>query len=253
VLSTAETTPFFLQAEVLKPFISDELSAATTPIFYRDKSGRKMVGYDARILPQVAEVYLKFRDQWRKDGKSVPHTMEKVITAADVVIRGLATVGIIALVDEATGYQAVRDRDALQQVLDLYLRKEFAAWAKRFPDEFYRQIYRLKGWEWMGMQKNRVPLIGKYTNDLVYDRLAPGILTELRERNPRDERGNRKAKHHQWLTEGVGHPRLAEHLYGLIGLMRAFPEGAWAAFKVALQNAYPKKGSNLDIFIDASP
>ena len=31
---------------------------------------------------------------------------------------------------------------ALQAILDAYLRKELA-WAKRFPDEFDRQIFRL--------------------------------------------------------------------------------------------------------------
>src|ERR1700736_4093480 len=62
VLSTVDGLPFFLQAEVLKPFISEALMESTTPIFYRTKGGGKGVGYDATLLPQVAEVYLKFRD-----------------------------------------------------------------------------------------------------------------------------------------------------------------------------------------------
>src|SRR6266536_3636350 len=62
VLSTVDGLPFFLQAEVLRPFISEELMASTTPIFYRTKSGGKGGGYDAHLLPQVAEVYLRFRD-----------------------------------------------------------------------------------------------------------------------------------------------------------------------------------------------
>jgi len=49
-------------------------------------------------------------------------------------VRGFARVGIIALVDEATGYQEVRNKLALQAILDAFLRKELAAWAKRFPD-----------------------------------------------------------------------------------------------------------------------
>jgi len=42
---------------------------------------------------------------------------------------------LLALVDEATGFQATRDREALQEMLDRFLRHELAAWAKRFPDE----------------------------------------------------------------------------------------------------------------------
>jgi hypothetical protein len=71
----------------------------------------------------------------------------------------LADVGIIALVDEATGYQEVRDKLALQAILDAYLRKELAAWAKRFPDTFYRQIFRLRSWQWKGMKVNRPQVV----------------------------------------------------------------------------------------------
>jgi hypothetical protein len=53
VLSTVDGLPFFLQAEVLKPFISEELSQSTTPIFFRSKNGKRMVGYDAELLPIV--------------------------------------------------------------------------------------------------------------------------------------------------------------------------------------------------------
>jgi P63C domain len=37
---------------------------------------------------------------------------------------------------------------------------------------------------------------------------AAGVLEELKRRNPRDEKGHRATKHHQWLTEDIGHPAL---------------------------------------------
>jgi len=113
VLSTAEGLPFFLQAESLQAFVSDELKQSTTPIFFIDKAGKRSVGYDAELLPMVAEVYLKLRDTCLKENKPVPWQSEHVIYACDMVMRGLARVGIVALVDEATGYQEVRDRQAL--------------------------------------------------------------------------------------------------------------------------------------------
>ena len=73
----------------------------------------------------------------------------------EILAPALARVGIIALIDEATGYQEIRDRQALQQILDKYLLKEYAAWAKRFPDEFYKQIFKLRGWEWRGKLEKR--------------------------------------------------------------------------------------------------
>lgn len=239
-LTTVDGLPFFLQADQLKPFISEELRLSTTPIFFKDTVGRKQVGYDAELLPQVCEVYLRFRDECLTTSGKVPAQYDHIVKACDILMRGLAQIGIIALVDEATGYQDVRDRQALQAILDRFLAKELAAWAKRFPDEFYQQIFRLRNWQWRGMQVNRPQVVAKYTTDLIYDRLAPGIVAELESRNPKDDRGKRRAKHHQWLTEDVGHPALAQQLFAAIGFMRA--ANSWNEFLLAYYKAFPKKG-----------
>lgn len=160
-----------------------------------------------------------------------------------MLVRGFARVGIVALVDEVTGYQEIRDRQALQAILDKYLRESFAAWAKRFPDEFYREMFRLKGWQWRGMKVNRPSVVGHYTRDLVYERLAPGLIQELEVRNPKDEKGNRKVKHHQFLTDEIGHPALAQHLYAVIGFMRA--SSNWDQFYRLMQRAYPKRDTTM--------
>jgi hypothetical protein len=241
ILTTADGLPSFLQAEALKPFISDELREATTPIHFTKPDGRKAVGYDAQLLPQVSEVYLRLRDSLAKEGKAVPQAIAHVVAAADIVIRGLARVGIAALVDEATGYQEVRDRQALQAILDQFLLQEFAAWAKRFPDVFYQEIFRLRGWTWRGMRVNRPPQVGKDTTNIVYERLAPGLRAELEQKNPKDDKGNRKVRHHQWLTEDVGHPALAQHIHAVIGLMRASDD--WQSFLKILNRAFPKQKS----------
>lgn len=247
VLSTVDDLPFFLQAKALQSFISDELRETTPPILYVTKSGEKGIGYDALLLPKVAEVYLKYRDHMLKEKGEIPAQYEHIVVAADLLVRGLANVGIVALVDEATGYQEVRDRHALQAILDEFLAKELAAWAKRFPDEFYKQIFRLRGWEWKGLQVKKPQVVAHYTNDIVYDRLAPGILEELQKKNPKNEKGRRTAKHHQWLTEDVGHPALAQHLHGVIMLMKT--SGSWEDFINKLNIAAPKKGANLELAI----
>jgi hypothetical protein len=166
-------------------------------------------------------------------------------------MRALAHVGIIALVDEATGYQELRDRFALQAILDQYLRKELAAWAKRFPDDFYQEMFRLKNWQWKGMSINRPQYVGKVTKDIVYARLAPGILKELEERNPSDDRGHRKARHHQWLTEDVGHKALAQHLHAVLAFMRV--SKSWDQFYAMLNQAFPKQGATLKLPFMADP
>jgi hypothetical protein len=106
-------------------------------------------------------------------------------------------------------------------------------------------MFRLRGWQWTGMKVNRPQIAGRYTNDLVYERLAPGILNELQTRNPKNQRGERDSKHHVWLTEDVGHPALAQHLFALIGFMRVCK--TWNQFYDFVQWAFPKKGETLKL------
>lgn len=242
-LTAVDELPFFLSAEALKPFIINILPESTKPIFYLTKSGKRAVGYDANLLPDVVNVYLDFRNSSLAEGKGVPVRYAHIIAACDALSRGLQRVGIIGLIDEATGFQETRDKRALEEILDRFLRKEFAAWAKRFPDEFYKQIFRLRGWEWKGMNINRPQIVAKYTNDIVYARLAPGIIEELQIRNPVNYSGRRKAAHHQWLTEDIGHPALAQHLYAVIGLMRI--SRTWNDFIGKINVAFPRRGDNL--------
>ena len=245
VLSTVDELPFFLQAKVLEPFIDNDLVLSTNPVFYRTKSGSRGVGYDATLVRKVADVYLRYRDHCRAERGSVPVRYRNMIRAAEAIKAALADVGIIALIDEATGYQDVRNRQALQNILDAYLRKELAAWAKRFPDEFYKQIYRLRGWEWKGRRLNPPQVVAKYTTDFVYERLAPGIREELERRMPRTPRGTKRGKLHQLFTDDIGHPALAQHIHAVTTLMRAAAN--WDQFKWMLGRSLPKRGDNLQL------
>ena len=243
VLSTVDGLPFFLQAEALKPYISEDLRMSTTPIFFLGKEGGRSVGYDAELLPMVCEVYLRLRDESLAMYGEVPPVHRHIVKACDILMRGLAHVGIVALVDEATGYQEVRQRDALQALLDKYLREELAAWASRFPNEFYNELFRLRGWNWESKSGHRPKQAGKDTKNIVYSRLAPGILKELEKKNPPNEVGYRKARHHQWLTEEIGHPALAQHLHAVMAFMRVSKD--WDQFKRMLDEAFPKRGNTL--------
>ncbi|CAG2132409.1 P63C domain-containing protein [Cupriavidus numazuensis] len=235
-----DNAPSFLFAANLKPLITEEFLRSTMPVEFKVE-GITAYGYRAELLPQVCNLYLRARDQ-----KMLHYTQEHVAKRADMLVRGLAETGIVALVDEATGYQSVRARDALQAYLDKFLRKELAAWVKTFPDEFFEQLFRLKKWKWTGTSR-RPGVVGHYINDLVYERLGPGVLDELNRRNPTNERGQRKAKHFQWLTEEIGHPALASHMYAIIGFMRAHDD--WNEFKHQFTKAFPKKGENLSLLM----
>lgn len=161
---------------------------------------------------------------------------------ARILISGLATVGIVGLVDEATGYQDERSRTALQDVFNAFLQKELAAWVKRIPDEFYRDIFRLRGWNWTGMKGGKRPqALAYYTVDLIYSRLLPEIMEELESRMPRTEAGRRKGKLHQLFSQDVGHPALAQHIYAILTVMRLADDEDWEGFMRMINRAHPKK------------
>jgi hypothetical protein len=245
VLSTADELPFFLQAKALSAFIDDDLVVATKPVFFRTRSGNKAVGYDATLVRKVADVYVRFRDHCINERGSVPARYERMVAAAASIKTALADVGIVALIDEATGYQDIRNRLALQEIFDAVLRKELAAWAKRFPDEFYKQIYRLRGWEWRGRNVNPPQIVAHYTNDFIYDRLQPGLRKELETRMPKTDAGNKKGKLHQLFTDDIGHPLLAQHVHMVTMFMKA--AGSWEEFKRNLDKVAPRLGENYEL------
>jgi len=232
--------PVFLGARNLKPFINKELLENSTPIIFKDIRSKESIGYKAELLPSVCNVFLEAND----DGAILP-TQEHIVERSKILIRGLATVGIIALVDEATGYQEVRDRLALQKILEKFIAKELRPWIKTFPDEFYENLFRLKNWQYKPLTVKKPQVVGRITNDVIYDRLAPAVLNELQKLTPKDEKGRRKHHFHRRLTEDIGHPKLKEHISNVITLMKA--SSSWRNFMRLLQRAKPRYGHSLDI------
>ena len=235
--------PVFLRPRNLAPFIPDGLSTSSRPIQFQPLTGGAVAtGYRATLLPEVCEVFLAARA-----AGALHPSQQHIAERAEVLIRGLAQVGIIALVDEATGYQRIREERSLAIILERFITAELQPWTRTFPYTFYEQIFRLKGWgSAEGMPRPSV--IGHYTNDFVYERIAPGVLVELRGRNPVLPQGWRRNRHHQWFTPEYGHPRLKEHLEGVTALMRA--AASWDGFKRSIDRVYPKLGNTIPLAID---
>ncbi len=229
----------------LKPYLGDKLSVAIRdPIRFVGTTSRKSnptSGYEATILQELCDAILTADEA----GVLKTEQERRYAKFSYVLIRALARVGIIALVDEATGYQEVRSRRALEEILERYISNELLAWAKTFPDAFYKEMFRLRHWRYTPFSVARPSYVGTLTNDVVYARLAPGVLEELRRITPKDSKGRRKHKFHQRLTEDVGHPRLREHLEATTALMRASND--WNGFNRLLQRAYPKVNTNLEL------
>jgi hypothetical protein len=233
--------PLFLAPSNLSNLVDESLRAGPLrPINYQD--GRSLErGYEAELLPAVCDVWLKAREKGLLQRQQLDKAQK-----AEILMRALAHVGITALVDEATGYQEVRDRLALQAILERYIKDEWAKWTRRFPSDFYRHLFRLKGIPFPPSAGTQKPMyVGHWTNDVVYSRLGPGILKKLREVNPKVTPGHRARKHHQHLTEDVGVPELQQLLSNVIFLMKGCT--SWNEFKQRLDISAPKYGDTMSL------
>ena len=232
--------PLFVAPSQLTEFITNDLlEGPLKPIDYVD-GDRVVRGYDASILVAVCGVWLKARAQGKLQNQQLAKAQQ-----AETLTLALADLGIVALIDEATGYQDDRARDALAKIFSTFLARERQKWALTFPLDFYREIYRLRGWKFEPWNTKRPSVVAAWTDDLVYDRLAPGLTEELRNKNPVADTGRRSHKHHQWFNPDKGHPKLKEHISGVIALLRAADD--WQAFKRGLDRAYPKFGETIQI------
>lgn len=221
--SRIDQIPAFMDAKNLQSLISSDLREVIKRVPYLDKNNREKEGYKADILPLVADLYLRAR-------QAGILTTNQIDTAqkAEILIRSLARIGITALVDEATGYQYERERNELQKILKAFISEELLKWEKRFPDDFYKEIFRLNGWDFtVSGIKKRPSIIGKWTNTLIYNELSVGVLQELKENTPKH------ARYHQRLTLDIGQPNLTAQIYKVIGIMQSSDnmQEMWERFK----------------------
>lgn len=206
--------PSIVGAKNLIPYVTDELVQKALPVHYYLQNGNVTAGYDAELIPLICELYLQADD----DGILL-ESQEKVVIQARILIRALAKVGITALIHEATGYQYERENDALQIILKAYIAEEFLKWQARFPRKYYQELYRLYGWKYNPLSMKHPKYLGRFTNEYVYEYLPEGVLKMLRSKNPKNEKGNRVKRHHQFLTGDIGIPHLERHITKLITVM----------------------------------
>ncbi|HVY30957.1 MAG TPA: P63C domain-containing protein [Polyangiaceae bacterium] len=234
---------------VISPRIRPFLSATAVqklgkPIRYQliEGFGIPAFGVEATLLADICEAFLAARDA----NVLLPDELP-IADSAYRLMRALARVAIDALIDEATGYQVVRDRDELQRLLEKYVSEEFRPWNQFFPDEFYIELFRLRGITTDDVRK-RPAYFGHLTNDIVYERLVPGMLPKLQQVNPSNDRGRRARAHTQHLNS-PGADHLRKHLTGVVMLMKA--SANYADFKRALDRAAPKQQEAVEASADS--
>lgn len=211
------------------------------PIPFRAKGmARTAYGYEATILADICDAILAAR----KAGLLSPQQVH-IADQCELLVRGFARVGIIALVDEVTGFQKDRKKDALTQILEAFIAKELQPYLPTFPSEFYEGMFRLRGLNYPTDSVKRPPYFGHLTNDIVYKRLAPGVLEELKKVTPRDAAGRHKHKLFRRLTSNTGYPKLTGHLGSVVTIMKL--SKTWQDFMEKLNILHPPYNETLPL------
>lgn len=220
--------PEYLSASYLQPYLSDSLiDKFKNSINYTTLNNQRARGVEVSVLPEICDIYIRAAKEL-----NTPN-LKAAAEVAYTLMKGFATIGIVALVDEATGYQHDREQNELQKILSAYIAEELLPWQKRFPDVYYKELFRLNGWDYTvkGIKK-RPGVIGKWTNTLIYEQLPEGVLDALKQKTPKSDSGNYMARFHQSLTMDVGEPSLNNQITQIVTLFRLSDnmENMWSQF-----------------------
>jgi hypothetical protein len=234
--ASVDGKPAFLRAKNLEPFISNELIASTAPLEFVPWKGPgyqgRAFGYKAKLLPGVCWVYQDALVAGKLTAKQ-----HHIGLASQALLKALTDHAIEDLVDQATGFDDIRKRDAILRMLEKYVSQDRLRWVQMFDNDFYRQVFRLNKWAFDPEKTARPSVLGHWTNN-IYDRLASGIRPALHSKVRRNSDGKPTEKLTQYLTPEEGKPRLKEMLEGVKAIMRLSTDKR--DFWEKMDIAYPK-------------
>ncbi len=205
----------YLSQESLKPFIFNNKSQDHFNPIICSYQGKTIHGYEATTLIDLCNAFLDARAKIKLSPRQAI-----IAQQCEIIIRATAKVGIIALVDEATGYQYEREHNELQKILAAYVSEEILKWQLTFTDEFYKEVYRLWNLPYIPKYiRNKPSFIGKVTSTYIYDLMPHGVVEKIKEQTGKTDSGNWKYKWHQSLTQDVGRQHLLKQIHEVTTLM----------------------------------
>ena len=201
IIGATNLFPYINADDIAKKVIQYELSGP----------GHQMsaYGYEATLLIEVCEAFLKARD----DGV-LSNGQKKIARIADIILRACAKVGIIALIDEATGYDKFKRKHEYQLKLQAFIADDLQEWARMFPEEFWFELARLENIHYS--PRSRPLRWGKYVIAFVYAAVDKDVAQELKKRIPNPHFGQNL---HQLLKE-YGREKMTAQLNQVLGVMK---------------------------------
>lgn len=221
------------------------------PIEFKPLSGDPAHGYAAEVFIEVCDAIMTAGKL-----KKLAASQEFLSIQAEFIVRSAAKIGIIGLIDEATGFISDKRREEYRKLWTQFIRNECRAYESEFPERFFDAIYRLYGLKRKDPKSSKNPrFFSKFIRKYVYSPLANShgaILEELDAKNPVVyANGGRRYKMFQFLSDEVGMPTLKGHLWQVVGIAAASPDKA--AFDRSFYRAFPEAapmGRQGDLFAD---
>jgi hypothetical protein len=226
----------------LAGYVPDDLASEMIEFTIPEVTHRTVKGLTAESFLNICTGYV----QALHDGALQTERQREIAVQAAIFLSSCSKVGLIALIDEATGYQYERAEDALRLKLKLFLEEEMRQWEKTFPDELWREFGRLTNWS--GTIHKRPKYWGHLVNELVYGYLDADVFAWLKANAPQPRHGR---NYHQWLSEQYGLQKLVEHIWMLVGMASTCE--TMSQLRRMMAERYGRQGVLFTTYIDARP
>lgn len=205
-----------------------------------DRNGTETLFVDCRVITEFCRLMLQLRAINKLSGSYLTYAQN-----CERFMLGLADTGLVALIDEATGYRK-RQKDEYRRLFRAYISEYHREWEKEFQDSFFDGIYKIYHLAKNG--KNHPSFFGAFINKYVYFPLANShgaILEKLKEKNPVVNFRGRRYKLHQFLTKEIGKPALQKHLNQIETLLVISADKG--AFRRYFKKAFPQPFDQLEL------
>ncbi|MEE0649138.1 P63C domain-containing protein [[Clostridium] scindens] len=215
----------YVGVKSLQPYIDSAGISSRFVEFTIPGNPNKAKGITAETFLDICSAYVSALTS----GAPLTEKQRGIAINCSILLSACAKTGLIALIDEATGYQYEREEDALQVKIRAFISEELRAWEKTFPDELWEEFGRLTHWQ--GSLQQRPKYWGKLVLELIYDAMDPDVAKYLKENKPKPRHG---LNYHQWLSEDLGVKALTTHLNQVIGIAKTCNTMEELRHKVAL-------------------
>jgi hypothetical protein len=237
-----------MQRKGLGSEITEELrSKLDNPLLFKTLTSDLGHGFDATILIDICNTII---DAAKAD--KLGPGQERLALQAETIVRASAKLGIVALVDDATGFIADKRREQYKELFREFIRDEIKLYDEaQFPDQLFDVIYKIYGLPRKGEPNKHPQFFGRFIRKYIYEPLASSngaILEMLDEKNPVVYvNGGRRYKLYNYLSEVVGMPALKAQLWQVIGIGNSVK--GKSQFERSFYTAFPApQGHQLGLF-----